>query len=52
MYQDYETAIQKALEHIENHLTAEIDVRALSKQAGYSHFIFSAYLEKLQVDQF
>ena len=47
MYKDYERAIQKALEHIENHLTAEIDVHALSKQVGYSRFHFQRIFRKV-----
>jgi len=47
VYQDYEKAIQKALEHIENHLTAEIDVYAISKQVGYSRFHFQRIFRKV-----
>lgn len=47
MYQDYEGAIQKALEHIENHLTEEIDIHALSKQVGYSRFHFQRIFKKV-----
>lgn len=47
MYQDYERAIQKALEHIEDHLTEEIDIHTLSKQVGYSRFHFQRIFRKV-----
>lgn len=47
MYQDYERTVQKALEYIENHLTAEFDVHALSKKVGYSGFHFQCIFRQV-----
>lgn len=47
MYQDYERAIQTALEYIEVHLTEVIDVHNIAKHVGYSRFHFQRIFRKV-----